>query len=248
MNLYLLKANNCLSIFVMIYWLFLRNNTFYKLNRMYFLLVILISTILPLLNLSDFVNQHQEITKNEIVQQLPDLSLLSQNQEITVSSTQNTVPINPIIPINFQDIFEAIFVSGMLILLCKLIVQIIGIFKILNRSKRININGIELQNLKENISPFSFFNLIFINTNQHSENDLSEIIAHEHTHATQGHSYDVILVELFCAVFWINPFAWVLRKYLKQNLEFLTDKTVLQSGFDVKNYQYNLLKISGLNI
>lgn len=232
----------------MIYWLFLRNNTFYKLNRMYFLLVILISTSLPLLNLSDFVNQHEEITKNEIVQQLPDLSLLSQNQGISVPPTQNTIPVNPIILINFQDIFEAIFISGILILLCKLIVQIISIFKILKRSNRINIHGINIQNLEENISPFSFFNLIFINTNQHSESDLSEIIAHEYTHATQGHSYDVLLVELFCAAFWINPFAWVLRKFLKQNLEFLTDKTVLQSGFDVKNYQYNLLKISGLNI
>ena len=248
MNLYLLKANICLSIFIMIYWLFLRNNTFYKLNRLYFLLVILISAILPLLNLSDFVNQHQEITQNEIIQQLPDLSLLSQNQAITEPIIQKSVPSNLTISINFQDIFEAIFFSGILVLLCKLIVQIISVFSILKRSESIRINGIKVRNLKENISPFSFFNLIFVNTNQHSEGDLSEIIAHEHTHATQGHSYDVMLVELFCIAFWINPFAWILRKFLKQNLEFLTDKTVVQSGFEVKKYQYNLLKINGLNI
>jgi BlaR1 peptidase M56 len=215
---------------------------------MYFLFVILITISVPFLNLTDFINQHQEITKNEIVQQLPDLSLLSQNQDIIQSSNQNTIPVNPIISINFQDIFEAIFISGMLILLCKLIVQIISVFSILKRSNRIKINGINIQNLKENVSPFSFFNLIFINTNQHSESDLSEIIAHENIHATQGHSFDVMLVELFCVMFWVNPFAWILRKFLKQNLEFLTDKTVLQSGFEVKNYQYNLLKINGLNI
>jgi beta-lactamase regulating signal transducer with metallopeptidase domain len=248
MSLYLLKANICLSIFTMIYWVFLRNNTFYKINRIYFLLVILISAIFPLLNLSDFVNQHQEITQHEIVKSLPDLSLLSQNQEIITTYSQNTTPVNPTISINYQDIFEAIFMAGIIIFLCKLIVQIISIFNIYRQSKSTNINGVEIRNLEENISPFSFFNLIFINVKQHSASDLAEIITHEHTHARQGHSYDVMLVELFCVAFWINPFAWLLRKFMKQNLEFLTDKTVLNSGFNAKNYQYNLLKINGLNI
>ena len=248
MILYLLKANICLSIFVMIYWIFLRNNTFHKLNRVYFIIVILTSTILPLLNLSDFVNQHQEITQIAVVKQLPDLSLLSHNQTITSNLIQHSVSVNPSIPLDIEDIFRAIFMAGMLILLCKLIVQLISILTILRKSNPININGIKVQNLTENISPFSFFKLIFINVNQHSERDLSEIIAHEHAHVKAYHSVDVMLVELFCAVFWFNPLAWILRKFLKQNLEFLTDKTVLESGFDAKNYQYNLLKINGLNV
>ena len=248
MILYLLKADICLSIFVIIYWIFLRNNTFYKLNRIYFIMVILVSTLLPVLNLSDFVNQHQEITQIAIVKQLPDLSLSSHNQTITSNLIQNSVSINPSIPLDIEDIFRAIFMAGMLILLCKLIVQLISIFTVLRKSNPVNINGIKVQHLSENISPFSFFKLIFINVNQHSERDLSEIIAHEYAHVRAYHSVDVMLVEVFCAVFWFNPLAWVLRKFLKQNLEFLTDKTVLASGFDVKNYQYNLLKINGLNV
>jgi beta-lactamase regulating signal transducer with metallopeptidase domain len=248
MNLYLLKANICLSIFTMIYWAFLRNNTFYKINRIYFVLVMLISAILPLLNLSDFVNQQSEITQYEIVKSLPDLSLSSQNQTVIVNSSQNIIPVHPTISINIQDIFEAIYVSGIVIFLCKLIVQIVSIFRIYRQSKLVNISGITIRNLEENISPFSFFKLIFINIKQHSESDLAEIITHERTHATKGHSYDVILAELFCIAFWINPLAWILRKFLKQNLEFLTDKTVLQSGFNARNYQFNLLKINGLNI
>jgi hypothetical protein len=248
MNLYLLKAHICLSIFTMIYGAFLRNNTFYKINRVYFVSVIFISIILPSLNFSDFVNQQEAIVQNKIVQQLPNLNLLSENQEVIVYNKHKVIAPTSSIEINFQDIFEAIYISGIVIFLCKLIVQIISIFKIYRQSQLVNIKGINVQNLEENISPFSFFKLIFINQNQHSESDLSEIIAHEHTHARQGHSYDVMLVELFCAIFWINPLAWILRKFLKQNLEFLTDKTVLSSGFNAKNYQFNLLKINGLNI
>jgi hypothetical protein len=243
--IYLLKAHICLSIFLMIYWGFLRKNTFYQLNRAYFLFAIIGSILLPLLNISDFVNQHQEINHTTIVKIISDLSF--QHQEIIPETTIIQTPSSPTILLNYFDIFQAIFLSGMVVLLCKLIVQFFSIFSLLRTSKPIIINQIAIRNLSKDISPFSFFNLIFININKHSEEDLSEILSHEYTHARQWHSLDVMLVELFCIIFWINPLAWMLRKFLKQNLEFLTDQTVLNQGFDSRHYQYNLLKISGLS-
>jgi BlaR1 peptidase M56 len=243
---YLLKAHICLSIFLMIYWVFLRKNTFYQLNRIYFLLAIIGSIALPLLDVSDFVNQHHEISRGEVVTYIPDLSFRADNQLVI----EQKLPLNSIsnskIYFNFFDIFQAIFLSGIVVLLCKLIVQIISIFRFLNISIPQIINKIKVRNLSSDVSPFSFFNYIFININKHSEEDLSEIIAHEYAHARQLHSVDVMLVELFCVLFWINPLAWILRKFLKQNLEFLTDESVLNDGFEVRHYQYNLLKISGL--
>jgi hypothetical protein len=243
--IYLLKAHICLSIFLMIYWGFLRKNTFYRLNRTYFLFAILSSLLLPLLNVSDFVNQHQEISNTTIVKIIPDLSF--QHQEVIPKTTIIQTPSSPAITLNYFDILQAIFFSGIVVLLCKLIVQFFSIFKLLKFSKPIIINQIAIRDLSKDVSPFSFFNLIFININKHSEEDLSEILTHEYTHARQLHSIDVMLVELFCIVFWINPLAWMLRKFLKQNLEFLTDQTVLNQGFDSRHYQYNLLKISGLS-
>jgi TonB family protein len=43
---------------------------------------------------------------------------------------------------------------------------------------------------------------------------------------------------------WINPAAWLLKREIRHNLEFLADNSVLQSGFDSKNYQYHLLQLS----
>jgi hypothetical protein len=243
--IYLLKAHICLSIFLMIYWGFLRKNTFYRLNRIYFLIAIISSFLLPLLNVSDFVNQHQEISNTTIVKIIPDLSF--QNQEIISEPKMVASPVSPTMTLNYFDILQAIFLSGIVVLLCKLIVQFFSIFKLLKNAKPVIINQIAVRNLSKDVTPFSFFNPIFINIDKHSEEDLSEILTHEYTHARQLHSIDVMLVELFCIVFWINPLAWMLRKFLKQNLEFLTDQTVLNQGFDSRHYQYNLLKISGLN-
>lgn len=247
MMIYLLKANVCLSIFLLIYWGFLRKNTFYRLNRIYFLLAIIGTIALPLLNVSDFVNQHQEIRKVGVINYIPDLSFKTDNQLITSCKTQKNSTQNSKIQLNFSDLLKAIFLSGVVVLLCKLVVQIVSIFRFLRISTPLIIYQTKVRNLSGDVSPFSFFNYIFVNIHRHSEEDLSEIVVHESAHARQFHSVDVMMIELFCVVFWVNPFAWIMRKFLKQNLEFLTDKTVIGCGFEVRHYQYNLLKISGLN-
>jgi TonB-dependent SusC/RagA subfamily outer membrane receptor len=74
---------------------------------------------------------------------------------------------------------------------------------------------------------------------------LDEIVTHEQIHCRQAHTIDILLAETLVCLCWFNPVAWLLRRDLKQNLEFLTDRMTLQSGFDRKRYQYNLLRVSG---
>jgi TonB family protein len=99
--------------------------------------------------------------------------------------------------------------------------------------------------MKNNLlSPFSFFNWIFINAENNDAHRLKEIIAHEQIHAGQYHSVDNLAAELLCAFFWWNPFAWLIKKEIKINLEYLADKGVLNLGYDSKEYQYILLQVS----
>ncbi len=70
---------------------------------------------------------------------------------------------------------------------------------------------------------------------------------HELTHVRQWHSVDVLVSELLCTAFWLNPFVWLTKKEIRQNLEFLADNKVIESGFDAKLYQYNLLQLSFQN-
>ncbi|HXL54780.1 MAG TPA: hypothetical protein VN958_00900, partial [Chitinophagaceae bacterium] len=53
------------------------------------------------------------------------------------------------------------------------------------------------------------------------------------------------MAEVICIFNWYNPFAWLIKHALKQNLEFLADDVVIKKGADKKNYQYLLLKVIG---
>jgi ABC-type anion transport system duplicated permease subunit len=49
------------------------------------------------------------------------------------------------------------------------------------------------------------------------------------------------LINIFLAIFWINPFVWFLKKKIQLNLEYLADDFVLENEKDKKSYQLSLL-------
>jgi len=97
-------------------------------------------------------------------------------------------------------------------------------------------------------APCSFANNIFINPEKYDWDTYSQIILHEKIHIQQGHSYDIIFAELALVFQWFNPFAWLYRKAMEDNLEFLTDNELLQhSDIEPTSYQMSLVKVSAPN-
>jgi hypothetical protein len=94
-------------------------------------------------------------------------------------------------------------------------------------------------------APCSFGNNIFINPEKYDWDTYNQILIHEKVHIQQGHSFDIMLSELVLVFQWFNPFAWLYRGELENNLEFLTDEAVLyQNEVDKSSYQISLLKVS----
>jgi len=94
-------------------------------------------------------------------------------------------------------------------------------------------------------APCSFGNNIFINPTKYDWETYNQILMHEKVHIQQGHSFDLITAELMLVVQWFNPFAWLYRRELESNLEFLTDDSVLHDPKVVPaEYQLSLLKVS----
>jgi TonB family protein len=58
------------------------------------------------------------------------------------------------------------------------------------------------------------------------------------------HSVDILLAELLCLFCWFNPFAWLLKREIRMNLEFLADRSVLASGCEAEHYQFHLLRLT----
>ena len=57
--------------------------------------------------------------------------------------------------------------------------------------------------------------------------EAAPVLAHELTHVRQGHSYDVLWLELWRVVLWPNPFAHLLLPALRLTHELLADRAAL---------------------
>ena len=104
---------------------------------------------------------------------------------------------------------------------------------------------IPVYEVEEPILPFSYGKAIYINGRQHTEKEWESIILHEYVHIRQRHTADMLAAEWICILNWYNPFAWLIRHAIRQNLEFIADRQVLEGGCDRKRYQYHLLQVVG---
>ena len=226
---YMLKVSIALAAVYLFYQLVLRRLTFYNWNRWYLVGYSLLCFAIPFMNITDFLFRH-ELDEAQFVQLVPvyDLQLTDPGFEW-----------------NQWTISIAILLTGMLIMGLRILMQLFSLRRIKTNATLLNEGEVKLFDVNEQIVPFSFNNGIYINRQLHTEAELQEIIRHEFVHIKQKHSIDILLAELLCMLLWFHPAAWLIRKAIRQNLEFIADEKVLQDGVDKKQYQYLLLKVVG---
>ena len=87
-------------------------------------------------------------------------------------------------------------------------------------------------------SPFSFGPWIFIHPEGMDEQTLREVLIHEQAHVRGWHTLDIIFSQVVCIIFWWNPAAWLMRREVRMNLEFIADKAVADY-IEVKSERMN---------
>jgi hypothetical protein len=229
----LVKINLVLILFAAAYYLVLRRLTFYTINRIFLVFGILFSTVYPLINLTDFFHRQQQLNQ-EVVSFVPKL-----NQQV------NALVPSDFISTNWQFI-SLIFYVGVILMALRLLVQFISLYKMHQKSQPGAVADYKVRILNEPVSPFSFWQTVYINPTLHQEKELHTILAHELIHVKQWHSLDIILAELSVVFYWFNPGVWLMKKAVKENLEFITDQKILNKGVDRKAYQYSLLDVGNL--
>ena len=137
-----------------------------------------------------------------------------------------------------------IYFCGVILLFIRFIMQLTSIILLRIQCKVTEIQGVRVQILNKASGPFSFFHWIFVHPESHTQEELAEILTHEQTHAHQLHSADIMFSELICIACWFNPFIWLMKREIRNNLEYMADQRVLQTGYDYKVYQYHLLGLA----
>lgn len=122
----------------------------------------------------------------------------------------------------------------------RFMIHLIRIMLAVKRSPRIKVNGITLF-ANPALHASSFFGYIFVDPNRIDQVSFHHILEHEQVHRREWHSADRILAELFVLINWFNPVAWILRRTVIENLEYLADSIVVKKGTDLNRYQWSIL-------
>ena len=231
---YFLKINVAIALFYAFYRLFFYKDTFFTWRRVALLCFFAVSAVYPLLNIQTW------ITAQEPMVAMADLYADIVLPEFTLTPEKTTFDWKAIL----LQTAGFVYWGGVALLAARFLIQLAGIIRLAFRSRKTKIGNTNVHLLKQASGPFSFFHWIFIHPTSHTEDELSEILTHEQTHANQWHSIDVLVSEIVCTFCWFNPFAWLMKREIRTNLEYLADNRVLETGHDSKAYQYHLLGLS----
>lgn len=220
------------GLFILIYRLFVRNTNAYNWNRCYLLSTMILSLLLPFIDISSWFTVDKPI--------IFYASMIDLDQAFTVMPVQQVQT-----SFNLSDLILTgywLIVGLFLLRFGWGILRIINMARSNNYSRSDNLRLYPIQRK----TTFSFFNYIFIQPEHWEKPAIDYIIRHEQAHVNQLHTIDNILAELILVFGWFNPFYYIYRRDLHLLHECQADQIVINSGCDKTTYHQMLLnEVSG---
>lgn len=230
--IYFLQTATGIVLFYFLYLLLLKNETFYNTNRYFLIAGLILATLLPLFPVS--YESPIAMMNNT------DFFSLAENSAITEPGTELNTQDRAATGLNYTKWLTGIYVAGMIFFLLRLVWQTSHMMWEIKHSNVQIIEDVKIID-KKTTMPFSFFNVVFIDIQEFSERELSNIIAHEKVHIRERHWIDLLIIELLAVLFWMNPVVWLYERSIKQNHEYLADQGVLLAGYSPGQYQALLI-------
>ena len=235
--IYLLKVNVGIALFYAFYKLFCQRDTFFQWRRIALLSFLGMSFVYPLLNIQHWVKEQPSMYELATYY----ATFMVEGESVSAPTpTTNELP-------GIMTIGYYLYIIGIVVLSIRFLVQLFSILRMRWIGKVSILNGQRIISLPCYVSPFSFFQWIFIHLPMLDKESQHEILMHEQTHAKQWHSIDVVLSEIINIICWFNPFMWLLKSEIRLNLEYLADNKVVETSVDRKQYQYHLLGLTHIS-
>ncbi|MFM1934433.1 MAG: hypothetical protein RL360_1314 [Bacteroidota bacterium] len=209
--IYLLKSMIYSGIFFGYYSLFLKNTIYHSYNRYYLLASMALSVVFPMVHLTLGVYE-------EDVAATPALKYLMYGSPAPVQETH--------LP---WDIIAMGIIS--VLLLSYLAYSVLRIFRLKAMHSKTQMGEFTFIETELEEAPFSFFsNLFWKKSISIEEESGQKMLQHELVHIRQKHTWDRLFSQLICAIFWMNPFNWIMQKELQNIHEFIADRDAVGTG------------------
>ncbi|BFM44810.1 M56 family metallopeptidase [Flavobacterium sp. CFS9] len=239
--IFIAKSSGLVILFYCAYYFLLRKETFFNSSRWFLLAGLITSVVLPFLVYTKIV----WIEPTPVVQ----TPVMAASRATMAAMDYSKTYLSPAIEedtfeINWNYVILAVYGIGFLALVIKFMIDFYSLNSVLKGKKVLQQADFKFVDINENIAPFSYFDYIVYNSSMYTASELESIIEHEKVHSDQNHTMDVLISRVFCVLFWFNPFIWLYKKAILQNLEFIADSEAAKIITDKKAYQYTLLKIT----
>ncbi len=223
---YLIQTIVFQLLFLVIYDLILKRETFFQWNRAYLCLTPLLALILPFIKIPAL---QAAIPQNFIVN-LPEVTIGN-----TTTATQDTILASGA----SLSLFEIIILAGITVSTVLFLWKLYKIIRLKRKGKTETLENTTLVHLPDSTDAFSFGNIIFLGENL-EQTAKKHIISHELVHVRQKHYVDLLYFELLRILFWFNPLVYLFQKRTATLHEFIADAQAVSTS-DKKEYYQNLL-------
>ena len=236
---FILEVSIYWLVFYLVYFFFLRKETFFRFNRYYLLGALTTGLILPFMPIS-------WISEDPVV--VASVEFLGPVTQ--VPAYFKTIPAEDVTTWHWQDALLLLYWAGVVLFAGRLIYGLGRVLNMYRQGEKTYFRNHVLVEMSDAHLPFSFFHWVFWpKSADHLEVEHEFILKHELSHVQDRHSWDVLLLEMLQVFLWCSPLVYLYRRSLRAIHEYLADRSVLKTTH-VKIYGHTLLRqsTSGLQV
>ncbi len=231
MTTYLFQVILFQAIFLVVYHVLLRKETFYTYNRIYLLATPVLAFILPFLKM-DWLGNTVKVPN--MIQQLPTVfigeqPLATMSSEVILQSSSRPF-------IDWSMWIMLFYILGLSISGILLLKKYSSLNRFFRFKRKEDTSIITLPNSD---AAFTFLNTIFIGEKL-DETSKKQILVHETVHLKERHGLDLMFFELLKIILWFNPAVYLYQNYVSELHEFIADKKASAKA-ESKSYYNQLL-------
>ena len=236
---YILKSSVCLAAFYLFYRLLMARETFHRFNRFALLGILLLSCLLPLIEVN--VKQEPEVRQ----------TMLTLGQLLMMADAESSATVGAVeeATVTWVQMALLAYLSGILFFAFRNACSLMRLLMLLKSGSRQHVDcylpgrreHVTLIVHNKEVAPFSWMKYIVISRKDLEENG-REILIHEFAHIRNRHSLDLLVADVCVFFQWFNPASWLMKQELQNIHEYEADEAVIEEGVDAKQYQLLLIK------
>ncbi|WP_204344144.1 energy transducer TonB [Psychroserpens algicola] len=225
-------------LFLIVYDVCLRKETFFNLNRLYLLGTTVLSLSIPFIK----IDQIRALIDKDLVISLPEVFIGNATTSIYSVNPEALTQAGGDFSSDSVSIWMIILISGMVIATCVLLLKILKFVSLLSKHSKQSKGKLVIVNLTNSTKAFSFFNYIFLGEKLNAQEKAS-VLQHELVHVNQRHTLDLLFFEILRIAFWFNPFVYIYQSRMATLHEYIADSQAVEQHNKADYYNSLLAQV-----